>query len=116
MITTAVFKQGALVVFKFTIKGAEPVKLIRSGKGDEAAEHFENIIKAMEVLGVEGGVKTVESKMLPKIKETLMIKLCEKIPAKMGEKGLQVDCTAIEPCDQAVSFIPICFIALLQSS
>ena len=58
--------------------------------------------------GVEGGVKNIESKMLPMVKQNLMTKLSEKIPQKMEETGgLKVDCTAIEPCDQAVSDIAI---------
>jgi len=90
MTVKTVFKQGPMIVFKITINGAEPVKLITSAKGEEAGAHFENIITAMDVLGVEGGVKNIESKMLPEIKKTLMEKLVEKIPAQMAEKGLKV--------------------------
>ena len=63
-----VYQKGSLVVFKFTVNGAEPVKLITSAKGEEAGAAFENIVKAMDVLEVEGGVKNIEAKMLPKIK------------------------------------------------
>jgi len=43
-----------VVVFKATVNGAEPVKLVTSAKGKEAGEHFEKIVAALDVLGVEG--------------------------------------------------------------
>eukprot|EP00815_Leptocylindrus_aporus_P006854 CAMPEP_0116071796 /NCGR_PEP_ID=MMETSP0322-20121206/14040_1 /TAXON_ID=163516 /ORGANISM="Leptocylindrus danicus var. apora, Strain B651" /LENGTH=228 /DNA_ID=CAMNT_0003560307 /DNA_START=115 /DNA_END=802 /DNA_ORIENTATION=- len=104
MTVKTVFKQGPMIVFKITINGAEPVKLITSAKGEEAGAHFENIIAAMDVLGVEGGVKNIESKMLPEIKKTLMEKLVEKIPAQMAEKGLKVECTSMNPAEEANFF------------
>ena len=66
-----VFIQGALIVFKLTVKGADPVKLIKSGKGEEAAQHFENIVTAMETLGIKESIKVIQGKMLPKIKVSI---------------------------------------------
>ena len=43
-----------MVVFKATVNGAEPIKLVTSAKGKEAGEHFKKIVAALDVLGVEG--------------------------------------------------------------
>uniref|UniRef100_A0A7S2KEG7 Uncharacterized protein n=1 Tax=Leptocylindrus danicus TaxID=163516 RepID=A0A7S2KEG7_9STRA len=101
IVTETVFKQGPVCVVKFTIDGADPVALINKAKGEDAGNAMKNIIAAMDVLGVEGGAKNVENKMLPKVKAGLMEKLSTRIPAKMEEAGLKCKCVANEPAEQA---------------
>mmetsp|Transcript_10871 Transcript_10871/g.16226 ORF Transcript_10871/g.16226 Transcript_10871/m.16226 type:complete len:179 (+) Transcript_10871:135-671(+) len=99
-----VYRVGALCTVKFTIDGADPVALVTKAKGDEAGSAMTDIIEAMGVLGVEGGAKSIEDKMLPKVKAGLMEKLAESIPAKMEEAGLKVKAIAKEPSEQAEWF------------
>ena len=96
-----VFRKGALCVVKFTVDSADPVSLITKAKGEDAGDAMKDIIAAMDVLGVEGGAKNIEDKMLPKVKAGLMEKLAVTIPEKMAEKGLQVKAVAKEPAEQA---------------
>jgi len=42
----------------------------------------------MENLGVEGGTKSIEYKMLPKVKENLIEKFPLAIPEKIAAKGI----------------------------
>ena len=101
MVTETVFKQGPMCVIKFTIDGANPVALITKAKGEDAGDAMKKIIAAMDVLGVEGGAKNVEDKMLPKVKAGMMEKLSITIPEKMKEAGLKCECVANEPSEQA---------------
>merc|ERR1719150_3046010 len=103
-----VFKQGPLFVIKLTPGISDMVTLVRSGKGDLAADAFEKITKAIEFLDVAGGIEGIRAKMLPKVKAALMEKLSSQIPEKMIDKaGLQVLCKAIEPSDLHRRRIPL---------
>ena len=82
-----VFQQGPLFVMHASINDVDVLKLIGKTKGEEGAEHMENIMNALVFLGVEEKVDGIKNNIANKTKENIMGKLSEMIPKKMEKAG-----------------------------
>lgn len=95
-----VFQQGPLFVMHASIDDVDVLKLISKSKGEEGAEHMENIMNALVFLGVEEKVEGIKNNIANKTKENIMVKLSEMIPKKMEKAGLMVECVPCNPSDE----------------
>lgn len=100
MSAKTVYKNGPLFIVEFTINDVDTLKLIKCGKGEEGEKHFSKLFDAMTFFGNEEKIAGIEEKVRGKAKGNLMAKLSEKIPAKVADMGLKIECTGLEPKDQ----------------
>ena len=83
---------GPLVVLRCEINDADGRAILAKVKGEEAAQHFANMTDAFAALGVEAGTQQVKTVLHAKVKEALMEKLVDLLPAKLQEiAGVKVD-------------------------
>ncbi len=99
------FQQGSFVVIRVQVHDFDTMSLVLASKGADFASSFSTLLVAVEQLGMEDTVlSTVDTKIVSQINEGMMRKFNEMIPLKLGEKGLNVDCTTCSPEEQADFF------------
>jgi len=104
MSAKTIYKNGPLFVVEFTINGVDTLKLIKHGKGEEGTQHFSKLFDAMTTsfIGNADKIFGIEGKVRSKAKINLMAELSKKIPAKVADMGLKIECTSIKPKDQGI--------------
>ena len=95
-----VFQQGPLFVMHAEIQDVDVLKLIGKTKGQEGADHMENIMNALVFSGAEEKVDCIKNNTSNKTKENIMNKLAEIIPQKMEKAGLMVEFVPCNTSDQ----------------
>ena len=99
------FVGGPLAVLRCHLRGADAVGLIRTAKGDAAADHFAAMQAAFDYLHIDAAAAAIKAKTFAKAKASLMEKLVETLPGKLrAAAGLEVEVVAREEAEEAEWF------------
>lgn len=102
------FQQGPLVVIQFQVLDIQLMKVIRSAKGGDFADHFQALLDASQHLGLG---ETIMSKIYEKVYDSLndgmISKFAQMLPDKMKEKGVLVEVHACTAADQGAIFFDL---------
>jgi hypothetical protein len=99
------FQQGPVFVLEVDMKGCDLLELLEKVLGEEAAEHYRNVRKGLEFLGMTNSIVAFDQEILPEVRKGMMAKMSEIVPEKMKLKksnaDLEIQCVALEDAEEA---------------
>lgn len=96
-----VFHFKSYFVLKIEICDIDRRVLLTNTKGAEFSEKFDTLVDCFQHLGIESGLRAVDTAIGEKVFHGLMAKLQEVIPEKLQEVGFRTTCNVASREDQA---------------
>ena len=99
------FQQGPVFVLEVDMKGCDLLELLEKVLGDESAEHYRNVRKGLDFLGMKTSKEAFDQEILPIVRQGMMQRMSEIVPEKMKLKksnsDLEIQCVALEDAEEA---------------